>query len=64
MFKEEWKHSFIFWLNNKYFLGFGFVTFDSEDAVERVINRYYENKIDGKWVSIYINGSINGLTEL
>jgi len=30
--------------------GFGFVTFDSEDAVERVINRYYENKIDGKWV--------------
>jgi RNA recognition motif-containing protein len=30
--------------------GFGFVTFDSEDAVEKVINKYYDNKIGGKWV--------------
>lgn len=31
-------------------LGFGFITFASEDSVERVIERYNENKIDGKWV--------------
>jgi len=30
--------------------GFGFITFASEDSVERVIERYNENKIDGKWV--------------
>jgi len=30
--------------------GFGFITFASEDSVERVIERYHENKIDGKWV--------------
>jgi len=32
-------------------LGFGFITFASEDSVERVIERYNENKIDGKWVT-------------
>jgi len=30
--------------------GFGFITFASEDSVDRVIERYNENKIDGKWV--------------
>ncbi len=31
-------------------LGFGFVTYQSEESVDQVIARYYENKIDGKWV--------------
>ncbi len=31
-------------------LGFGFITFASEDSVEKVIERFNENKIDGKWV--------------
>lgn len=30
--------------------GFGFVTYQSEESVDQVIARYYENKIDGKWV--------------
>ena len=32
--------------------GFGFVTFDDEEAVEKVVDRYYDNKIDGKWVIV------------
>ncbi|CAK0829010.1 unnamed protein product, partial [Prorocentrum cordatum] len=30
--------------------GFGFVTFDSTDAVDKVIAQYKEHKIEGKWV--------------
>jgi RNA recognition motif-containing protein len=30
--------------------GFGFITFVSEDSVDQVIERYNDNKIDGKWV--------------
>lgn len=30
--------------------GFGFVTFMSEDAVERVLDNYENNFISGKWV--------------
>jgi len=30
--------------------GFGFITFASEDSVDQVIERYNDNKIDGKWV--------------
>mgnify|MGYP000940113997 FL=1 len=32
--------------------GFGFVTFESEDSAELVISKYYENKIDGKWIEV------------
>ena len=38
-------------------LGFGFVTYDNEESVEQVIQRYYDNKIDGKWVRIKRNFS-------
>lgn len=33
-------------------IGFGFITFDSEEAVEKVIEQYNDNKIDGKWVML------------
>mgnify|MGYP000921048096 FL=1 len=30
--------------------GFGFITFESEESVELAVSRYYDNKIDGKWI--------------
>jgi RNA-binding protein Musashi len=30
--------------------GFGFITFDSEDAVERVLENHNAHKIEGKWI--------------
>ena len=32
--------------------GFGFVTYDNEDSVERVMETYHEICINGKWVNI------------
>lgn len=39
-------------LDEIYKTGFGFVTFDTEEAVEKVVENYQDNKIGGKWVSL------------
>ena len=45
------KGSSVYSLNANIFVGYGYVTFDSTDPVDEVIERFNDNKINGKWVN-------------